>query len=223
MVDLSRQRPWLNAPILAVYIRSSTTDLKAEFSLHSTARDTQFLAQELEVPTRRSTTMRAANVLLATTTIGIFLTWQKIAQAHPLCYYDDRPTDKDMVLTFCPAQAEGACCNAEEEAAAKALYTSKGTLTTACAALYKQVCLRYGCLFVGYCFVCFVHRHRMGSVCTVLFLSEVPVRLKVRIREEWSISVSLSVYQCGLSRPRFRSRIGCTQLWEQNWFRASAL
>lgn len=61
--------------------------------------------------------------------------------AHPLCYYDDRPTDPDMVMIFCPPQEEGACCNEAEEMAAITLYNeaSATTLTDECAELYRQV------------------------------------------------------------------------------------
>lgn len=65
--------------------------------------------------------------------------WQ--ASSHPLCYYDDKPTDPEMVLSFCPAQDDGACCNDLEEAAAESAYNLAGAnpLTGDCATLYLEV------------------------------------------------------------------------------------
>lgn len=58
---------------------------------------------------------------------------------HPLCFVDDRSTDYDQVLTFCPAAQDGACCTDAEELAVKALFEDAGTLSDFCADLYKQV------------------------------------------------------------------------------------
>lgn len=33
-----------------------------------------------------------------------------LCASHPLCYVDDRPTDPDEILTFCPEAQAGACC-----------------------------------------------------------------------------------------------------------------
>lgn len=70
------------------------------------------------------------------------------ANAHPLCYYDDRPTDPDQELVFCPPQpAYGACCNEMEEIAAITLYqvvNPNGTLSSDCAAFYRQVSFSVG-------------------------------------------------------------------------------
>lgn len=62
-----------------------------------------------------------------------------LAAAHPLCYVDDRPTDYDQVLTFCPEAQNGACCTDLEEAEVATLYDDAGLLTGDCADLYKQV------------------------------------------------------------------------------------
>lgn len=59
--------------------------------------------------------------------------------AHPLCYFDDRSTDYSEVLTFCPEQQSGACCNDDEEAAVEALFQAAGTLSTSCSEYYQQV------------------------------------------------------------------------------------
>lgn len=71
-------------------------------------------------------------------TISWSLSWY-VADAHPLCWYDSRPTDYDEVLTFCPESQAGACCNDLEEAEILALFDSAGTLTAECQAYYKQV------------------------------------------------------------------------------------
>lgn len=60
--------------------------------------------------------------------------------SHPLCFYNDKPTDYEQVVTFCPQPVEGACCNDAEEAAVEALFLSAGPLSTACADFHKQVC-----------------------------------------------------------------------------------
>ncbi len=73
--------------------------------------------------------------------LAAFLTAQRVL-AHPLCYVDNRPTDYDEVLTFCPAEdqaQQGACCTDAEEAVVQARFEAAGTLTDDCAALYKQV------------------------------------------------------------------------------------
>lgn len=64
----------------------------------------------------------------------------KIA-AHPLCFIDDKPTDYEEVLTFCPEAQAGACCTDLEEAEVEARYDAVSTvpLTGECADLYKQV------------------------------------------------------------------------------------
>lgn len=64
----------------------------------------------------------------------------KIA-AHPLCYIDDKPTDYDQVLTFCPEPQAGACCTDLEEAEVVARYNAVSSvpLTGNCADLYKEV------------------------------------------------------------------------------------
>ncbi|CAM9759383.1 unnamed protein product [Scytosiphon promiscuus] len=61
------------------------------------------------------------------------------ACSHPLCYVDDRPTDYDEVLTFCPEPQAGACCTDIEEAAVEALFNDAGPLTGDCVDLYTQV------------------------------------------------------------------------------------
>lgn len=69
------------------------------------------------------------------------IVWQ--VNAHPLCYYDDKPTDPDQELLFCPEQNDGACCNDVEELAAITEYqrvNPNGTaLSSECAAFYRQV------------------------------------------------------------------------------------
>ncbi|CAN0441744.1 unnamed protein product [Pylaiella littoralis] len=58
---------------------------------------------------------------------------------HPICFFDDRPTDADEVLDFCPAAQDGACCNDLEEEIVIARFDAVGALTGDCADLYKQV------------------------------------------------------------------------------------
>lgn len=99
--------------------------------------------------------MRAPSVLL-----GAVLVCS--VKAHPLCYYDDRPTDYDLVMTFCPEQQDGACCNPTEEAALQALYNSAGILSSTCAKYYKQVNMCIGEIdemLAG-------HENLKGSFCT---------------------------------------------------------
>lgn len=63
------------------------------------------------------------------------------ASGHPLCYFDDRSTDYNEELTFCPAAQDGACCTDAEELAVEALFDAAGTLSDSCADLHKQVLL----------------------------------------------------------------------------------
>lgn len=83
--------------------------------------------------------MRALSVLGATVLHSF---WKKVA-AHPLCYYEDRPTDPTQVMVFCPEQEEGACCTDLEEMAAINVYKApfpEGTVPTdECAEYYRQV------------------------------------------------------------------------------------
>ncbi|CAB1106281.1 unnamed protein product [Ectocarpus sp. CCAP 1310/34] len=64
--------------------------------------------------------------------------------AHPLCYFDDRPTDYDQVLTFCDNSIamSGACCTDEEEGQVEANFDAafaEGVVPSSeCAALYKE-------------------------------------------------------------------------------------
>lgn len=60
------------------------------------------------------------------------------AAAHPLCYVNDKPTDLNQVLTFCPAAQDGACCTDLEEAEIKTAFDALN-LTGDCADIYKQV------------------------------------------------------------------------------------
>lgn len=61
------------------------------------------------------------------------------ADGHPLCYFDDRPTDFEEVLTFCPEPQDGACCNDAEEAMVEAIFEAQLPLSEECAGYYKQV------------------------------------------------------------------------------------
>lgn len=67
--------------------------------------------------------------------------------SHPLCYVDDKPTDYDEVLTFCPTAQDGACCTDLEEAQVESAVdtasaaSSTGTLSDKCRDLYTQVSL----------------------------------------------------------------------------------
>lgn len=66
------------------------------------------------------------------------------AAAHPLCYFDSRPTDPDEVLVFCPDQEDGACCNDVEEDEVISLFLAAGSLlSTECSDYYKQVRAAY--------------------------------------------------------------------------------
>ena len=64
-----------------------------------------------------------------------------LVDGHPICFVGDRPTDAEQVLTFCPAQSDGACCNDIEELAVKARFEEAeamaGELGT-CGQLYKE-------------------------------------------------------------------------------------
>lgn len=64
---------------------------------------------------------------------------------HPICFFDDRPTDADEVLDFCPAAQDGACCNDLEEEIVIARFDAVGALTGDCADLYKQVSVTHCC------------------------------------------------------------------------------
>lgn len=66
-------------------------------------------------------------------------TFGKWATAHPLCYYDARPTDPEMILSFCPEQEDGACCNEFEEAEVMNWYYNETIVTDDCADYFKQV------------------------------------------------------------------------------------
>lgn len=57
---------------------------------------------------------------------------------HPLCFINDKPTDVDQELTFCPAAQDGACCNTEEEVDVKRRLDELN-LTDKCYDMYKQV------------------------------------------------------------------------------------
>lgn len=57
---------------------------------------------------------------------------------HPLCFINDKPTDVDQVLTFCPEAQDGACCNAAEELDVKERLDELN-LTGDCYDMYKQV------------------------------------------------------------------------------------
>ena len=63
--------------------------------------------------------------------------------SHPLCFIDDRPTDLERQLTFCPAAQHGACCTELEEANVQASVVAAGVLTPECDALYTEVSLPY--------------------------------------------------------------------------------
>lgn len=63
--------------------------------------------------------------------------------AHPLCYYDAKPTDPDQVLVFCQPQEEGSCCNDLEEIISitwyQEFFPEGSDATEECKNLYKQV------------------------------------------------------------------------------------
>lgn len=65
--------------------------------------------------------------------------------AHPLCFFDDRPTDYDVTLGYCDNSIapSGACCTSEEEAALSELVDAafaEGVVPSdACFELYKEV------------------------------------------------------------------------------------
>lgn len=59
---------------------------------------------------------------------------------HPLCFFDDRPTDSDQVLRFCPEAQDGACCNDLEEDMVEAWFDNVGPFITGdCKELYTEV------------------------------------------------------------------------------------
>ncbi|CAM9889122.1 unnamed protein product, partial [Ectocarpus sp. 4 AP-2014] len=62
-----------------------------------------------------------------------------LCTSHPLCYVDDRPTDPDEILEFCPEAQSGACCTDAEEALVQLRHEAVGNLTGDCDDLYKQV------------------------------------------------------------------------------------
>lgn len=57
---------------------------------------------------------------------------------HPLCFIDDKPTDVEQELTFCPAAQDGACCNSEEELHVQERLEQLN-LTGKCKEMYKEV------------------------------------------------------------------------------------
>ena len=59
--------------------------------------------------------------------------------SHPLCYVDDKPTDLEGVLLFCPQAQDGACCTDIEEESVELIVEAAGPLTPDCYDLYKQV------------------------------------------------------------------------------------
>ncbi|CBJ28225.1 glucose sorbosone dehydrogenase [Ectocarpus siliculosus] len=69
----------------------------------------------------------------------------KVVTSHPLCFFDDRPTDYNEVLTFCDTSiaAYGACCTDDEEVQVMKDFsgvTPEGVeLTGDCSNLYKEV------------------------------------------------------------------------------------
>lgn len=79
--------------------------------------------------------MRGVGVFAAV----LFATSVAVVSGHPLCYFDDRPTDYTEVLTFCPAAEEGACCNDAEEVLVEAQFNAMGNLTGDCIDLYTEV------------------------------------------------------------------------------------
>lgn len=66
-------------------------------------------------------------------------------EAHPLCLYGpDRAVSTTAEATFCPdVQAEGFCCEPDEEAVLSEKYAAiEGALSAECAPLYKEVSAR---------------------------------------------------------------------------------
>ena len=61
--------------------------------------------------------------------------------SHPLCFIDDRPTDLERELTFCPEAQDGACCTELEEANVQANVAAAGNLSPECLPLYTEVSL----------------------------------------------------------------------------------
>lgn len=59
--------------------------------------------------------------------------------SHPLCYVDDKPTDLDEHLDFCPEAQHGACCTDLEEASVRSIVDEAHPLSDTCYDLYKQV------------------------------------------------------------------------------------
>lgn len=57
---------------------------------------------------------------------------------HPLCFINDKPTDVDHQLKFCPAAQDGACCTDEEEAGVQERLENLN-LGGHCKEMYKQV------------------------------------------------------------------------------------
>lgn len=77
--------------------------------------------------------MRAAFSFLACVLAG-----HRVA-SHPLCYIDDKPTDYEQELTYCPEAQDGACCTDIEEANVSDTVSAAGDLTDECYELYKKV------------------------------------------------------------------------------------
>lgn len=73
-------------------------------------------------------------------TVGLLLAYGLgWAAAHPLCFFNDRPTDFHHKLSFCPPAQDGACCTDAEEAKVRDLYDDAGTLSPECGEMYMQV------------------------------------------------------------------------------------
>ncbi|CAM9548065.1 unnamed protein product [Ectocarpus sp. 6 AP-2014] len=75
-------------------------------------------------------------ISIAIMLLGALIT---LCASHPLCYVDDRPTDPDEILEFCPEAQSGACCTDAEEALVQLRHEAVGNLTGDCDDLYKQV------------------------------------------------------------------------------------
>lgn len=86
--------------------------------------------------------MRASTSLLLVAACAL---QQWVADSHPLCYFGDRPTDPEQVLSFCPMYEEGACCNDEEEVGVQDMFEAAIGITGDCADLYKEVSIELCC------------------------------------------------------------------------------
>lgn len=59
--------------------------------------------------------------------------------AHPGCFTSNETPTLEVTLQFCEVESDGACCTPVQETDAIGVYQQHGSLTGACASMYKEV------------------------------------------------------------------------------------